>query len=97
MVKVSIILRISYKKLVDFFNLNSLESFCQIFLNLVPLLSVFVVFLGIFKVKMSHNTTVYSTRYICTIGGFNVSNLMGIERRMIDIGKKITFYFLQNV
>jgi len=31
------------------------------------------------------------------IGGFNVSNLMGIKRRMIDIGKKITFYFLQNV
>ncbi len=28
---------------------------------------------------------------------FNVSNLMGIKRRMIDIGKKITFYFLQNV
>jgi hypothetical protein len=26
-------------------------------------------------------------------GGFNVSNLMGITRRMIDIGKKITFYF----
>ncbi len=33
---------------------------------------------------------------ICTIGGFNVSNLMGIKRRMMDIGKKITFYFLQN-
>jgi hypothetical protein len=32
-----------------------------------------------------------------TLGGFNVSNLMGIKRRMIDIGKKITFYFLQNV
>jgi hypothetical protein len=31
------------------------------------------------------------------LGGFNVSNLMGITRRMIDIGKKITFYFLQNV
>ncbi len=31
------------------------------------------------------------------LGGFNVSNLMGIKRRMIDIGKKITFYFLQNV
>ncbi len=31
------------------------------------------------------------------VGGFNVSNLMGITRRMIDIGKKITFYFLQNV
>jgi hypothetical protein len=29
--------------------------------------------------------------------GFNVSNLMGITRRMIDICKKITFYFLQNV
>jgi hypothetical protein len=25
--------------------------------------------------------------------GFNVSNLMGIKRRMIDIGKKITFTF----
>jgi hypothetical protein len=33
----------------------------------------------------------------CVVGGFNVSNLMGIKRRMIDIGKKITFYFLQNV
>jgi hypothetical protein len=33
----------------------------------------------------------------CRVGGFNVSNLMGIKRRMIDIGKKITFYFLQNV
>ncbi len=32
-----------------------------------------------------------------TVGGFNVSNLMGITRRMIDIGKKMTFYFLQNV
>jgi hypothetical protein len=32
-----------------------------------------------------------------TLGGFNVSNLMGITRRKIDIGKKITFYFLQNV
>ncbi len=32
-----------------------------------------------------------------TVGGFNVSNLMGIKRRMIDIDKKITFYFLQNV
>jgi hypothetical protein len=31
------------------------------------------------------------------LGGFNVSNLMGITRRKIDIGKKITFYFLQNV
>jgi hypothetical protein len=31
----------------------------------------------------------------CALGGFNVSNLMGIKRRMIDIGKKITFYFLQ--
>jgi hypothetical protein len=33
----------------------------------------------------------------CTVGGFNVSKLMGIKRRMIYIGKKITFYFLQNV
>ncbi len=31
------------------------------------------------------------------LGGFNVSNLMGITRRIIDIGKKMTFYFLQNV
>jgi hypothetical protein len=31
----------------------------------------------------------------CTLGGFNVSNLMGITRRKIDIGKKITFYFQQ--
>jgi hypothetical protein len=29
----------------------------------------------------------------CTIGGFYVSNLMGIKRRMIDIGKKITLIF----
>jgi hypothetical protein len=29
----------------------------------------------------------------CALGGFNVSNLMGITRRMIDIGKKITFTF----
>ncbi len=35
--------------------------------------------------------------YTCKIGDFNVSSLMGIKRRMIDIGKKITFYFLQNV
>ena len=28
-----------------------------------------------------------------TIGGFNVSNLMGIKRRMIDIGKKLLFNF----
>jgi hypothetical protein len=33
----------------------------------------------------------------CPLGGFNVSNLMGITRRKIDIGKLITFYFLQNV
>jgi hypothetical protein len=33
----------------------------------------------------------------CIVGGFNVSNLMGITPRMIEIGKKITFYFLQNV
>jgi hypothetical protein len=33
----------------------------------------------------------------CTVGGFNVSNLMGVKRRKIAIGKKITFYFLQNV
>jgi hypothetical protein len=37
------------------------------------------------------------TIWLCTIEGFNVSNLMGIKRRMIDIGKKITFYFLQIV
>ncbi len=38
------------------------------------------------------------TRGTCgyKVGGFNVSNLMGIKWRMIDIGKKITFYFLQN-
>ncbi len=28
-----------------------------------------------------------------TVGGFNVSNLMGIKRRMIDIGKKLLFTF----
>jgi hypothetical protein len=33
----------------------------------------------------------------CAVGGFNVSNLMGITWRKIDIGKRITFYFLQNV
>jgi hypothetical protein len=33
----------------------------------------------------------------CRVGGFNVSNLVGITRRKIDIGKKITFYVLQNV
>jgi hypothetical protein len=33
----------------------------------------------------------------CRLGGFNVSNLMGIKRRIIDIGKTITFYFLLNV
>jgi hypothetical protein len=33
----------------------------------------------------------------CAVGGFNVSNLMGIKRRMIDFWKKITFFFLQNV
>jgi hypothetical protein len=38
-----------------------------------------------------------STVWHCAVGGFNVSNLMGITRRKIDIGKKITFYFLQNV
>jgi hypothetical protein len=27
----------------------------------------------------------------CALGGFNVSNLMGITRRMIDIGKKNFF------
>jgi hypothetical protein len=32
----------------------------------------------------------------CTLGGFNVSNLMEIKRRMIAIDKKMTFYFLQN-
>jgi hypothetical protein len=37
------------------------------------------------------------SRNICTLGGFNVSNLMEIKRRMTDIGKKIAFYFLQNV
>jgi hypothetical protein len=26
---------------------------------------------------------------VCALGGFNVSHLMGIKRRMIDIGKKI--------
>jgi hypothetical protein len=38
-----------------------------------------------------------TSKALCTVGGFNVSNLMGITWRMIDIGKKITFYFLQNV
>jgi hypothetical protein len=50
-----------------------------------------------------HEVTMGGFRFLCltwracTLGGFNVSNLMGITRRMIDIGKKITFYFLQNV
>ncbi len=39
----------------------------------------------------------YLRMYVCFLGGFNVSNLMGIKRRAIDIGKKIIFYFLQNV
>ncbi len=43
------------------------------------------------------STVLSSEELECTLGGFNVSNLMGIKRRMIDIGKKITFYFLQNV
>jgi hypothetical protein len=30
---------------------------------------------------------------ICAVGDFNVSNLMGIKRRMIDIGKKQLFTF----
>jgi hypothetical protein len=34
-------------------------------------------------------------RGACPLGGFNVSNLMGIKRRMID-GKKITIYFFKN-
>ncbi len=37
----------------------------------------------------------------CIVGGFNFILFFGISigitRRMIDIGKKITFYFLQNV
>ncbi len=32
-----------------------------------------------------------------TVRGFNVSNLMGIKRIMINNGKKITFYCFQNV
>jgi hypothetical protein len=34
------------------------------------------------------------------VGGFNFilfGNLIGIKGRMIDIGKKLTFNFLQNV
>jgi hypothetical protein len=27
--------------------------------------------------------------YVCYLGGFYFSNLMGIKRRMLDIGKKI--------
>jgi hypothetical protein len=35
---------------------------------------------------------------LCHRSGFNVSNLMGLKRRrMIDIGKKVTFYFLQKI
>ncbi len=45
----------------------------------------------------SNHARIYRTLRHADIGGFNVSNLMGIKRRMIDIGKKITFYFLQNV
>ncbi len=44
-----------------------------------------------------HALFILATCSACTLGGFNVSNLMGNTRRMIDIGKKITFYFLQNV
>jgi hypothetical protein len=51
------------------------------------------------RTKLSLKTEEWSqgrTQGGCT-RGFNVSNLMGIKRRMIDIGKKITFFFLQNV
>ncbi len=53
-----------------------------------------------FHKKFTNNTLLrhfVSNTPACPLGGFNVSNLMGITRRMIDIGKKITFYFLQNV
>jgi hypothetical protein len=39
----------------------------------------------------------YTGTEIPPLGGFSVSNLMGIKRRTIDIGNKITFYFFQNV
>jgi hypothetical protein len=31
------------------------------------------------------------------LGGFKVSNFIGIKRRMIDMGKKIIIFYLQNV
>jgi hypothetical protein len=44
------------------------------------------------KSKCKHNCNLPSRMgfvfIYCAIGGFNVSNLMGIKRRMIDIGKK---------
>jgi hypothetical protein len=49
-----------------------------------------------FLVNKPRKTGVCSIR-ARTVGGFNVSNLMGIKRRMIDVGKKKTFFFLQNV
>jgi hypothetical protein len=68
-----------------FTNLKLAESRTRIFLRLP--ISVIGRFSPVITVITSH----------CTVGGFNVSNLMGIKRRMIDIGKKKTFYFLQKV
>ncbi len=44
-----------------------------------------------------HTPTPSQPLTVSILGGFNVSNLMGFKRRMLDICKKITFYFLQNV
>ncbi len=51
----------------------------------------------LWKLCWSKNDLPFLWTHTYTLGGFNVSNLMGITRRKIDIGKKITFYFLQNV
>jgi hypothetical protein len=56
----------------------------------------FNLLLGVSEVRIYSGRKRFRPRQ-CAIGGFNVSNLMGTKRRMIDIGKKITFYFLQNV
>ncbi len=43
------------------------------------------------KRRLSSRSTIYCCISFCyyALGDFNVSNLMGIKRRMIDIGKKI--------
>jgi hypothetical protein len=52
---------------------------------------------GFWQLNYKRGIATESCRSAYRLGGFNVSDLMGITWRMIDIGKKITFYFLQNV